>query len=457
MTPRKILIVDDDASIRKVLGFILEESGYAVATAASGVEGLEAMEKDRPDLVLTDIKMPGMDGITLLKEAKKLDETIPIIVLTAFGTVETAVEAMKIGASDYLTKPISRDELTLVVGKTIRMRELEEENAKLKETLRDTMHFDNIVGLSPAMDAVFDVVRKVAGTDATVLINGESGTGKELIAKAIHFASPRKNARLVTVNCAAIPGDLLESELFGHVKGAFTGAIRNKEGKFHLAHRGTIFLDEIASLPRPLQAKLLRALQEKEIQRVGEEEPTTLDVRVIAATNRPLTELIRAGEFREDLFYRLNVVPVTLPPLRDRTSDIPLLVSHFAKKCGGKRQISFSEEAMELLRTYSWPGNVRELENFCERIILMSADDDIDVGVVKTQIELLAKEQREIGAPTEMTLPDIERRAVLDALVGSGWNQSRAARRLGIPRHVLLYRMKKFGIGRPENKGDGKR
>ncbi len=457
MTQRKILIVDDDASIRKVLGFILEESGYAVRTAASGAEALETIAKDRPDLVLTDIKMPGMDGISLLKKVRRLDDAVPVIILTAFGTVETAVEAMKIGATDYLTKPISRDELTLVVRKTLHVRELEEENVKLKESLRDTLHFENIIGLSPAMAGVFDVVRRVAGTDATVLVTGESGTGKELVARAIHFASPRKDARLVTVNCAAIPGDLLESELFGHVKGAFTGAIRNKEGKFHLAHRGTIFLDEIGSLPRPLQAKLLRALQEKEVQRVGEDEPTTLDVRVIAATNRPLTELIRTGEFREDLFYRLNVVPVTIPPLRDRMSDIPLLVSHFAKKYGGARKISLSGEAMGLLQTYSWPGNVRELENFCERIILMSADDEIGVGAVKNQIDLLAKEQREIATPREMTLPDMERRAVLDALTSSHWNQSRAARRLGIPRHVLLYRMKKFGISRPRNERDGKR
>lgn len=449
MAKGRILIVDDDASIRKVLGFILEEAGYAVRAASSGAEAIAAIEGDVPDLVLADIKMPGMDGIALLKEIRKRDDSVPVVMLTAHGTVETAVEAMKLGATDYLSKPISRDELTLVVGKTLRMRDLEEENARLRESIGETYQFENIIGLSPAMRAVFDVVSKVAGTDASVLITGESGTGKELVARAIHFASPRRSARLVTVNCAAIPGDLLESELFGHVKGAFTGAIRTKDGKFHLAHRGTMFLDEIGSLPRPLQAKLLRALQEKEIQRVGEDEPTTVDVRVIAATNRPLPDLIRKGEFREDLFYRLNVVPVSIPPLRERMSDVPLLVSHFSAKHGGGRKIVFPDEAMRLLQTYDWPGNVRELENFCERIILMSPGDTIDERAARIQIDLLSKEQREIGAPAKMTLPEMERHAVLDALVASGWNQSMAARRLGIERHVLLYRMKKYGIGRP--------
>jgi len=454
MSRGKILIVDDDASIRKVLGFILEEAGYTVRSEASGADALRAVENDRPDLVLTDIKMPGMDGIALLKEMKRLDDSMPVIILTAFGTVETAVEAMKIGAADYLTKPISRDELSLTVAKALRVRELEKENQTLKESLQERFDFGNILGLSPAMQDVFDVVRKVAGTDASVLITGESGTGKELIAKAIHFNSPRRNARLVTVNCAAIPGELLESELFGHVKGAFTGAIRHKDGKFHLAHRGTIFLDEISSLSLPLQGKLLRALQEKEIDRVGDDRTITVDVRVISATNRSLPELIRKGEFREDLFYRLNVVPIVLPPLRERPSDIPLLVAHFARKYGGGRKVGFSSEAIRLLQNYQWPGNVREIENFCERMILMTDGDEIGIEAVRGQIELMARDERDVAPPGRMTLPEIERRAVLDALVASGWNQSRAARLLGIPRHVLLYRMKKFDIARPDSERD---
>jgi two-component system NtrC family response regulator len=450
MPKGKILVVDDDASIRKVLGFILGEAGYTVRSFDSGVPAVEAVETEQPDLVLTDIKMPEMDGITLLKAIKEIDDTIPVIILTAFGTIETAVEAMKEGAVDYLTKPISRDELTLTVGKTLRVRLLEEENVSLRESLEKKLSFENIIGLSPAMQRVFDVVRRVSATDASVLINGESGTGKELIAKAIHFASPRKRARLVTVNCAAIPGNLLESELFGHVKGAFTGAIRNKDGKFQVAHRGTIFLDEIGSLSRPLQAKLLRALQEKEIQRLGEDETVTVDVRVITATNRPLPDLIRREEFREDLFYRLNVVPITLPPLRERKSDIPLLVRHFSGKYGGDRVISFPNEAIKAIQSYNWPGNVRELENFCERIILMTEDDTIGTEVVMSHLELVAKEQRDIASPEHATLPEMERRAVIDALVECGWNQSRAARTLGIPRHVLLYRMKKYDIRPPE-------
>jgi len=449
VTQGKILIVDDDSSIRKVMGFILEEAGYEVRSAPSGADALAMIDKDRPDLVLTDIKMPGIDGIALLKEIKKIDDSITVIVLTAFGTVETAVEAMKTGAADYLTKPISRDELTLTVQKTLRLRALEAENVNLRESIEERFNFENIIGLSPAMREVFDVVRKVAGTEASVLITGESGTGKELVARAIHFNGPRRGARLVTVNCAAIPGDLLESELFGHVKGAFTGAIRNKEGKFHLAHRGTVFLDEIGSLPLSLQAKLLRAVEEKEVQRVGSEEPVVVDVRVVAATNRPLPELIRKGAFREDLFYRLNVVPLTLPPLRERVSDIPLLVAHFARKLGGVRNVSFSTAAVEILQTYPWPGNVRELENFCERIILMTTGNRIGTSEVRGQIDLMAKEQGDFAPPVQMTLPEMEKRAVVDALVRSGWNQTRAARLLGIPRHVLLYRMKKFDISRP--------
>jgi DNA-binding NtrC family response regulator len=445
----KILLVDDDASIRKVLGFILEEAGYAVRSESSGTAAVESLEADAPDLVITDIKMPGMDGITLLRKVKAVDDAIPVIVLTAFGSVETAVEAMKLGAADYMTKPISRDELTLTVEKTLRLHRLEEENVQLRESLRDKFDFGNIIGLSPVMQQVFDIVRRVAATDASVLISGESGTGKELIAKAIHFNSPRKAARLVTVNCAAIPEDLLESELFGHVKGAFTGAIRTKDGKFHQAHGGTIFLDEIGSLSLPLQAKLLRALQEKEIQRVGGDKPAIVDVRVLSATNRPLPDLIHDGSFREDLFYRLNVVPVTLPPLRDRVSDIPLLVRHFAAKYGGDRRISFSERAFGRIGSYSWPGNVRELENFCERIILMSESDRIEEQSVAGQIESMAKEQRGLRPQRQTTLPEIERQAVADALESCGWNQSHAARMLGIPRHVLLYRIKKFEITPP--------
>jgi two-component system NtrC family response regulator len=449
MNSGRVLLIDDEESIRKVLGFILEEAGYEVLTADSGRGGIEAAKKARPDLVLTDIKMPDGDGITVLREIKALDPGIPVIILTAFGSIETAVEAMKLGASDYITKPISRDELKITVDKALKLNRLEKENEDLKRSIKEKYSFENIIGLSPAMAKVFEVISKIAATDASVLITGESGTGKELVAKAIHFNSPRRSARLVTVNCAAIPSELLESELFGHVRGAFTGAIRNKEGKFQSAHRGTLFLDEIGSLPLTLQAKLLRALQEREIERVGDEQPIAVDVRIIAATNRSLPELIREGKFREDLFYRLNVVPIELPPLRQRMSDIPLLAGHFAAKYAAGANVSFSDGALRALQEYNWPGNVRELENFCERLVLMRTRDSITESDVKTHMETLAKEQAALSSPTALSLPELERRAIIDALNGANWNQSQAARVLGIPRHVLIYRMKKFGIVPP--------
>jgi len=438
----RILLIDDDDSIRKVIGYMLDEAGYTAETAASAEAGLKAFSAQRPDLVLSDIKMPKKDGIQLLGEFKSIDASVPVIILTAFGTVETAVEAMKRGASDYLTKPISRDELLMTVAKTLKISRLERENETLRDTLNDRFRFASIVGLSPAMGAVFETLRKVAPTDATVLITGESGTGKELIAKAIHFNSPRRAQRLVTINCAAIPHELLESELFGHVRGAFTGAVRDKSGKFEQANGGTLFLDEIGSMPVTLQAKLLRALQEREIERVGDEKTTVVDVRVLAATNRALPALIAQGLFREDLYYRLNVVPVRLPALRERTGDIPVLAKHFIAQFAGEAKVSISRGALDALSRYRWPGNVRELENFCERIVLMRAGSSIDEAVVERHLAAMAGD----AVPATATLPEMERAAVLDALRASGWNQSRAARRLGVPRHVLLYRMKKYSI-----------
>ena len=439
----RILLIDDDESIRKVIGYMLEEK-YAVITAASAAEGLASFQSQRPNLALTDIKMPKKNGIELLGEFKAIDPSVPVIILTAFGTVETAVEAMKRGAADYLTKPISRDDLLLTVAKTLKMSRLERENESLRDSLNDRFRFASIIGLSPAMNAVFDALRKVAPTDATVLITGESGTGKELVAKALHYNSPRRAQRLVTVNCAAIPHELLESELFGHVRGAFTGAVRDKPGKFEQANGGTIFLDEIGSMPVQLQAKLLRALQEHEIERVGDEKTIEVDVRVLAATNRSLPVLIGQGLFREDLYYRLNVVPIRLPALRERTGDIPILAKHFIARFASEARVS--RGALEAMSRYRWPGNVRELENFCERIVLMRSGSAIDEAHVEQHLAALAGD----AAPSTATLRDIERAAVLDALRSSGWNQSRAARRLGVPRHILLYRMKKFDI-RPES------
>jgi len=446
MPADRILLIDDDESIRKVIGYILEEAGYAVDTAPSAALGLRALAGQRPDLVLSDVKMPGRDGIELLGDIKSVDPTLPVIILTAFGSVETAVEAMKRGAADYLTKPIARDELLLTIEKTLKLRRLEVENEDLRRTLADRFRIENMIGLSPAMTAVFETLRKVSPTDATVLITGESGTGKELVARAIHFNSPRRARRLVAVNCAAIPHELLESELFGHVRGAFTGAIRDRAGKFELADGGTLFLDEIGAMPVVLQAKLLRALQEREIERIGAERALEVDVRVVAATNRSLPTLVGTGDFREDLYYRLNVVPVRLPPLRERTGDIPVLARHFIDRFGAGARVTVSRAALEAMEQYRWPGNVRELENFCERIVLLRSAPAIDEATVRAQLATLASEA---PAPAGATLPDIERAAVLDALRASGWNRSRAARRLGVPRHILLYRIKKFEI-RPE-------
>jgi len=444
MSAGRILLVDDDESIRKVIGYMLEEAGYDVETCASADAGLRAFSERRPDLVLSDIKMPKKDGIELLGDLKAIDASVPVIILTAFGTVETAVEAMKRGAIDYLTKPIARDELVLTIAKTLKLRRLEAENEDLRDTLNDRFRFSSIIGLSPAMTAVFETLKKVAATDATVLITGESGTGKELVAKALHFNSPRRAQRLVTVNCAAIPHELLESELFGHVRGAFTGAIRDKPGKFELASGGTLFLDEIGAMPVQLQAKLLRALQEREIERIGGERVVEVDVRVVAATNRLLPALIAEGAFREDLYYRLNVVPVRLPALRERTGDIPLLAKHFVARFARESRVTVSRGALDAMARYRWPGNVRELENFCERIVLMRSGNAIDEPAVERHLATLAGD----AAPATATLREIERATVLDALRSCGWNQSRAARRLGVPRHILLYRMKKFDIRR---------
>ncbi|HEX6791606.1 MAG TPA: sigma-54 dependent transcriptional regulator [Candidatus Krumholzibacteria bacterium] len=442
MSNARVLLIDDDESIRKVIGYMLEEAGYVVETAASAEAGLRAFTERRPDLVLSDVKMPKKDGIELMGELKAVDGSVPVIILTAFGTVETAVEAMKRGAADYLTKPIARDDLLTRLARVLKLRRLEAENADLRDTLNDRFRFASLIGLSPAMNAVFDTLRKVAATDATVLITGESGTGKELVAKALHFNSPRRAHRLVTVNCAAIPQELLETELFGHVRGAFTGAVRDKTGKFEQANGGTLFLDEIGSMPVHLQAKLLRALQEREIERVGDERVIEVDVRVVAATNRSIPALIAEGEFREDLYYRLNVVPVRLPALRERVGDIPLLAKHFVARFAGDERVRLSREALDAMATYRWPGNVRELENFCERIVLMRSGSTIGGAEVEKQLTALAGE----AAPATTTLREIERAAVLDALRATGWNQSRAARRLGVPRHILLYRIKKYGI-----------
>lgn len=451
---RRILVVDDDVSLRRVLEYNLQEEGYDVITAADGEAGLSLFRKESPSLVVTDLKMPGIDGFQLLKLIKEESPDTFVIVITAFGAIDNAVEAMKLGAYDYITKPFNRDELKLTVRKALAMQGLVDENRLLKEELSGTAEFRNIIGASRAMEQVFAVVRKVADTEASVLITGESGTGKELVARALHAGSSRRAAPFVAVNCAAIPRDLLESELFGHVKGAFTGAVRDKAGKFQQAEGGTLFLDEVGDLPLELQPKLLRALQEKTVDLVGGGAPLRTDVRIVAATNADIEEAIAVGRFREDLFYRLSVIPLHLPPLRERSDDIPLLVRHFSRKHGGEAVV-FTPEALERLKGYSWPGNVRELENTVERLLIMRNGDSIEERDLPDKIRA-ARESREQGVinlPDEgYSLEQLEKEVVVEALARSNWNQTGAARFLRIPRHTLIYRMEKYGIIPEEKK-----
>jgi two-component system NtrC family response regulator len=448
-----ILIIDDDTSLRRVLEYNLQEAGYAVATAASGEEGLERFDEVSPTLVVTDMKMPGMDGMQVLKAIKERSPDTLVIMITAFGTVDIAVEAMKSGAYDYITKPFNRDELRLTVAKALQLSGLTVENKRLKDELADRADFRNMIGTSTAMEKIFQVVAKVADTEASVLITGESGTGKELVARSIHAGSSRRNSPFIAINCAAIPRDLLESELFGHVKGSFTGAVKDKTGKFALAEGGTIFLDEVGELPLELQPKLLRALQERVIEPVGGTKELKLDVRVVAATNLDIEKAITDGVFREDLYYRLSVIPIHLPPLRQRRDDIPLLLRHFCKKHNSPK-ITFDKQCLEKLTGYAWPGNVRELENLVERLLIMRNSDTI------TPVDLPDKIRNSNASASTasfggnvINLPDegypleqLEREVVVQALERNNWNQTAAARFLQIPRHTLIYRMEKYEI-----------
>jgi two-component system NtrC family response regulator len=450
MKPQTVLVIDDDASLRRVIEFTLHEAGYRVLTAAEGAEGLRLFALEKPPVVITDIQMPTLSGYEVLKRIKADSPGTLVIVITAFGSVERAVEAMKLGAYDYLTKPFSRDELRLVVAKALSFSGLQEENVRLREELSARVDFAHLVGISDEMQQVFDMVRRVAATEATVLISGESGTGKELIARAIHNGSERREGAFVAVNCAAIPAELLESELFGHLKGSFTGAVKDRKGKFELADGGTLFLDEVGELPVELQPKLLRALQEREIEPVGGT-PRRIDVRVVAATNRDLEAAMDEGTFREDLYYRLAVIPVHLPTLRQRRSDIPLLVQHFLQKRGGGAAVTVDAAALAALTAYDWPGNVRELENAVERMLILRRGEVIGEGDLPPKVRGEGKPASGgvLNLPAEgYPLEELEKEAVLEALRRNGWNQTKAAAFLRIPRHILLYRMEKFGIKR---------
>jgi two-component system NtrC family response regulator len=453
----RILIVDDEKVQLEILEGFLVKQGYEATAAEDGQRALEKFKNGSFDAVLTDYRMPGMDGIQLLREVRRLQPEAVVVIMTAYGTVGTAVAAMKEGAYDYLTKPIDLDELLLLIQRVEREVGLDQENRELKEQLREKFKVDFIVSASRQMEEALNLVGRVSRSSATILILGESGTGKELIARAIHYSSPRADKPFVKVNCAALPENLLESELFGHEKGAFTGAVARRIGRFELADQGSIFLDEIGDLSPSLQMKLLRVLQEKEFERVGSNQTIRSDVRVIAATNRNLEEAIQKGTFREDLYYRLNVVTISLPPLRERKEDIPLLVEHFLKKYNRenkKKVTSLSKEGRDLLRRYDYPGNVRELENIVERAVVLCRGDTLttqDLPLNLREGKAEAALERDRGTQSlPGTLEEIERQLILKALERSGGVQTKAAEELGISERVLRYKMKKYSLAEKE-------
>jgi two-component system NtrC family response regulator len=442
------LLIDDDASLRRVTEYSLHSAGFQVLSAGDGKQGLASFHADHPQVVITDIQMPGMSGYEVLQQIKAARPETVVIVITAYSSVEKAVEAMKQGAYDYLAKPFSRDELVMVVEKAFNLLGLQEENQRLRDQLEHHVDFSHMVGSSDAMQKVFDVVRRVAPTEAGVLITGESGTGKELIARAIHQGGGRSKEPFVAINCAAIPANLLESELFGHVRGAFTDAVRDRAGKFEQADGGTLFLDEVGEMPLELQPKLLRVLQEMEVEPIGGK-IRSVDVRIIAATNQDVELAIEEGRFREDLYYRLAIIPIELPPLRERPDDIPLLIECFLKRFSAEAPIIVSTAAFECLKAYTWPGNVRELQNAIERLVVLNHGDVVEPEHLPAKFcaAPTAKRNRVVELPPEgYSLEALEREVVVQALERNGWNQTRAADFLQIPRHTLIYRMEKYDI-----------
>lgn len=450
----RILVVDDDESLRRVTQVQLTHLGYQVTGAAGGQEALEALERMPQDLVITDLMMPGMSGLDLLRRIRTEYPEIIVLMFTGFGTVETAVEAMKAGAYEYLTKPVNPEELEILVDRALKHRHLLEEVRILRSSLDEKYGFENIIGRSKSLLRVLEMAARAAQTESTILIRGETGTGKELLAKAIHFNSPRQNRPFVTINCGAIPKELLESELFGHVKGSFTGAYAHKQGKVELAHGGTLFLDEIGELPPELQVKLLRLLQEGEIEKVGAPGSSKVDVRVVAATHRSLEAMIEDGAFRDDLYYRLAVIPLEIPPLRERADDIPELVQSFfvrAKQKHGRPDLVLAPDLMPYFCLYRWPGNIRELENVVERVVVLARGQEITVSDLP---EPLRQQRPSLDVlrldlpPNGISLEGVERELILRALEKFNWNQTQAAKYLDIGRKTLIYRMEKFGIRR---------
>ncbi|MBZ2180805.1 MAG: sigma-54-dependent transcriptional regulator [Acidobacteriota bacterium] len=449
-----ILLVEDDVSLRRIMQLRLEAASYRVTCAVCAEEAIAALERQPFHLVVSDLMMPGLSGLDLLKRIKADAPGTPVILLTAYGSVESAVDAMKSGAFDYLTKPVESTDLLMTVARALETQRLREEVQTLRSSVSAKYGFENIIGRSPNLLYVLDVAGRAAQTDSTVLINGETGTGKELLAKAIHFNSPRRDHPFVAINCGAIPRELLESELFGHIKGSFTGAIAHKKGRIEMAHGGTLFLDEIGEMPPELQVKLLRVIQEREIEKLGATEPTRVDVRLVAATHRNLAAMIEDGTFREDLYYRLAVIPLELPPLRERPSDIPDLVNFFfdrAKQRVNRPQLVFPPLLLPYFQGYRWPGNIRELENILERVAVLARSNEVALDDLPPKLAAVgaAPSALQLDLPTTgISLENVEKELILKALEKCDWNQTHAAKYLDISRKTLIYRMEKHGLAR---------
>lgn len=452
----RILVIDDDNSGREALSLLLQSVGYTVTSAANGEDALDIIAQEQFQIVVSDLFLPDKSGFDILQSVRKVSSATEVIVVTGHASAQTAVRAMKEGAFDYITKPIDFDELKIVVAKAIEKQKLLSENVYLRKQLQGRFDFSNIIGSSPAMEFVFERMRRIVKTDSTVLITGESGTGKELVARALHYNGNRKDKPFIAVNCGAIPEALLESELFGHVKGAFTGAISDKAGKFEAANHGTIFLDEIGTMPLHLQTKLLRVLQEQEVERVGSNNPVKLHVRVISATNIDLEMKVNQAEFREDLYYRLNVIPLHLPPLRERQQDILPLAGYFLEKyCKlmGRSMMNINKQALEVLERYSWPGNVRELENLIERIIALTdgtviTSNDLPAGFLRDKRSSVGVriDLNEKGVDLVATLGEIEQTLITQALKLSGGNRAKASKLLGINRTTMVEKIKRLKL-----------
>jgi two-component system NtrC family response regulator len=452
MKTTSILIVDDDASQRRLIEFWMQEEGYSTLTASDGGAGLKLFEQNNPVLVITDIRMPGLSGLDLLSRIKAANPDTAVILVTAFSTVNDAVAAMKLGAADYILKPLNADELKVNVHRALERQQLVDENRQLRDLAGSTFRFENIITKSRKMQNVLELAAQVSRRDSTVLLTGESGTGKELLAKAIHQNSLRAGKPFVTVNCGALPETLAESELFGHRKGSFTGATGDRAGKFEAANEGTVFLDEVGELTPPLQVKLLRVIQEREVDKIGSPHPVKVNVRILAASNRNLKNLVEDGDFRDDLYYRLSVVTIELPPLRERRDDIPLLTRYFLKQYAsryGIPDLSVSEDAMEKMALYNWPGNIRELQNVIERLAVLAKDNLISVETLPEELRVAESRIASIGLklPEEgIYLEEVEKEILLQALEKHGWNQTHAAKYLNISRKTLIYRMEKFAL-----------